>query len=164
MGTRWRFAMKKADKDIDNEGVRSPLKGSGGYGIWDITGYYRPTKGLTARAGAFNILDKKYITWGEAKGLADDISRERYSAPGDGSAPHCATTSEQQTKKTGDKRRFFYIRFYLSRCSMAWRHHLTYPLPFSAGKINEATTPAASTTSTTMSETSGEISRPWCIR
>ncbi|MFC2304161.1 MAG: TonB-dependent receptor domain-containing protein [Cardiobacterium hominis] len=82
MGTRWRFAMKKADKDIDNEGVRSPLKGSGGYGIWDITGYYRPTKGLTARAGAFNILDKKYITWGEAKGLADDISRERYSAPG----------------------------------------------------------------------------------
>lgn len=54
--------MKKADKDIDNEGVRSPLKGSGGYGIWDITGYYRPTKGLTARAGAFNILDKKYIT------------------------------------------------------------------------------------------------------
>ena len=82
MGTRWRFAMKKADKDIDNEGVRSPLKGSGGYGIWDITGYYRPTKGLTARAGAFNILDKKYITWGEAKGLADDISRECYSAPG----------------------------------------------------------------------------------
>ena len=82
MGTRWRFAMKKADKDIDNEGVRSPLKGSGGYGIWDITGYYRPTKGLTARAGAFNILDKKYITWGEATGLADDISRERYSAPG----------------------------------------------------------------------------------
>ncbi len=82
MGTRWRFAMKKADKDIDNEGVRSPLKSSGGYGIWDITGYYRPTKGLTARAGAFNILDKKYITWGEAKGLADDISRERYSAPG----------------------------------------------------------------------------------
>lgn len=156
--------MKKADKDIDNEGVRSPLKGSGGYGIWDITGYYRPTKGLTARAGAFNILDKKYITWGEAKGLADDISRERYALPGDGSAPHCATTSEQQTKKTGDKRRFFYIRFYLSRCSMAWRHHLTYPLPFSAGKINEATTPAASTTSTTMSETSGEISRPWCIR
>lgn len=67
--------MKKADKDIDDEGVRSPLKGSGGYGIWDITGYYRPTKGLTARAGAFNILDKKYITWGEAKGLADDISQ-----------------------------------------------------------------------------------------
>jgi len=67
-------------------------------------------------------------------------------------------------RPTGQKRGFFYIRFYLSRCSMAWRHHLTYPLPFSAGKINEATTPAASTTSTTMSEASGEISRPWCIR
>ena len=111
--------MKKADKDIDNEGVRSPLKGSGGYGIWDITGYYRPTKGLTARAGAFNILDKNTSPGARPKDLPTTSAANAAALPGDGSAPHCDTTSEQQTKKTGDKRRFFYIRFYLSRCSMA---------------------------------------------
>ena len=73
---------KKADKDVSSTDPRNTAKGIGGYGVWDVTGYYRPVKGLTARAGVFNILDKKYITWGEAYRLGDEISRTRYSAPG----------------------------------------------------------------------------------
>ena len=82
VGTHWRFATKKADKDVSSTDPRNTAKGIGGYGVWDVTGYYRPVKGLTARAGVFNILDKKYITWGEAYRLGDEISRTRYSAPG----------------------------------------------------------------------------------
>lgn len=50
--------------------------------MWDMTGYYKPVKGLTARAGVFNILNKKYISWSEASGVSDNATRERYNAPG----------------------------------------------------------------------------------
>lgn len=38
-----------------------------GYGIVDLTAYYRPTENLTVNAGIFNIADKKYWIWDDVR-------------------------------------------------------------------------------------------------
>ena len=75
--SKLRLAAGKKTGDISSPDIAP----SSGYGVWDITAYWKPVKNLTARAGAFNILDKKYLPWSEARGLTG-TSRERYSAPG----------------------------------------------------------------------------------
>lgn len=52
-----------------------------GYAVVDLTAYYQPVKGLTLRAGVFNLFDKEYITWRDARWLSA-LSRQRYSASG----------------------------------------------------------------------------------
>lgn len=41
--------------------------------ILDATAYLRITEGLTLRGGVFNILDKKYSWWSDARGLANTV-------------------------------------------------------------------------------------------
>lgn len=66
--------------------------------VFDMFGYYRPTKNLTLRGGVYNIFDTKYHTWDSLRGInmnstINSISRvhyergnlqglERYYAPG----------------------------------------------------------------------------------
>lgn len=78
VSSKLRLAAAKKAGGISDGNIR-PI---GGYAVWDAAAYWKPVKGLTARAGVFNILDKKYLPWNEARGLADDTARERYSAPG----------------------------------------------------------------------------------
>lgn len=60
---------------------------------FDVFGYYRPTKNLTLRAGAYNIFNRQYHTWDTLRGInvyASTSNRvdkqgqglERYYAPG----------------------------------------------------------------------------------
>ncbi|HMO76207.1 MAG TPA: TonB-dependent hemoglobin/transferrin/lactoferrin family receptor [Sphingopyxis sp.] len=42
-----------------------------GFTILDATAFVRVIEGLTLRAGVFNILDKKYSWWSDARGLAN---------------------------------------------------------------------------------------------
>lgn len=64
-----------------------------GFTILDATAYLRITEGLTLRGGIFNILDKKYSWWSDARGLANttliggrnlpiDVIADAYTQPG----------------------------------------------------------------------------------
>lgn len=72
-----RFAAGKKARDIAGDTLPT-----GGYGVWDISAYWKPLKGLTARAGIFNVLDKQYLPWSDARGLTSEPLRARHSAPG----------------------------------------------------------------------------------
>lgn len=37
--------------------------------VFDLFGYYKPTKNLTLRAGAYNIFNRKYHTWDSLRGI-----------------------------------------------------------------------------------------------
>ncbi|SUO93220.1 TonB-dependent hemoglobin/transferrin/lactoferrin family receptor [Suttonella ornithocola] len=81
IGSRLNFAAAKKAKDITNNNPRLTINPVGGYATWDMTAYYRPIKDLTLRAGAYNLLDKKYISWGEARVL-DEHKRQINTATG----------------------------------------------------------------------------------
>ncbi len=60
--------------------------------VFDLTGYYKPTKNVTVRAGIFNVFDKKYATWDDRRDInfyghvnrVDDKTGQgldRFSAP-----------------------------------------------------------------------------------
>jgi len=64
-----------------------------GFTILDATAFVRLTEGLTLRGGVFNILDKKYSWWSDARGLANttliggrnlpiDVIADAYTQPG----------------------------------------------------------------------------------
>ncbi|MDO5090881.1 MAG: TonB-dependent hemoglobin/transferrin/lactoferrin family receptor [Cardiobacteriaceae bacterium] len=72
------FASGKKTRDISDPAI-APV---GGYGVWDINAYWKPVDKLTARAGIFNLLDKKYLPWNDARGISDAATRERHTAPG----------------------------------------------------------------------------------
>lgn len=63
--------------------------------VFDIYGYWKPTKNLTLRAGIYNLFDRKYFTWDAMRSLDPYTPRttntihfdsgrglERYAAPG----------------------------------------------------------------------------------
>lgn len=60
--------------------------------VFDIFGYYRPFKNFTARAGVYNVFDRKYHTWDALRGInansttntvdRDGVGLERFHAPG----------------------------------------------------------------------------------
>lgn len=66
---------------------------SGGYTTVDLTGYYKPTKNLTLQLGAYNLTNKKYMTWDSARSIRpfgtsnmidkkNDKGINRFLAPG----------------------------------------------------------------------------------
>ncbi|MGY0219799.1 TonB-dependent hemoglobin/transferrin/lactoferrin family receptor [Endozoicomonadaceae bacterium StTr2] len=56
---------------------------SKGYGIFDLTAYYKPVEQLTLRAGLFNLTDKKYWIWEDVRGRSADFAGlDRYTQPG----------------------------------------------------------------------------------
>lgn len=75
---KWHFASAKKSKDLPSSGYLP----TGGYGVFDLTGYYRPIPDLTVRAGVFNAFDKAYIPWSDAKTLSNSLDQQIYSAPG----------------------------------------------------------------------------------
>ncbi|MRI33084.1 hypothetical protein EOPP23_08820 [Endozoicomonas sp. OPT23] len=75
----------KGQSDIEN----TDRFETAGYGVFDLTGYYKPVNSLTLRAGLFNITDKEYWKWEDIRGLQKSgrgaISTsafDRYSQPG----------------------------------------------------------------------------------
>ena len=54
-----------------------------GYGIVDLTAYYKPTDSITINAGVFNITDKKYFLWNDVRNITvENASINRYTQPG----------------------------------------------------------------------------------
>ncbi len=51
--------------------------------ILDLTARVRVTNAITVRGGVFNLLDKKYVTWADVRGLADtSATRDAFTRPG----------------------------------------------------------------------------------
>ncbi len=86
----WTLVAAKDKDDISNSDIASDESETGGeqfatpgYGLVDITTYYKPIKEVTLTAGIFNMTDKKYWHWDDVRGLSgtyDGLSR--YTQPG----------------------------------------------------------------------------------
>ena len=80
--------VKGKDKsDIDQSEASSSKEGdqfeAPGYGIVDLTAYYKPMKDLTLSAGLFNLTDKKYWHWNDVRGKGQaNQGLDRYTQPG----------------------------------------------------------------------------------
>ena len=63
---------------------------SPGYGVVDLTGFYKVTKDVTVNAGLYNLTDKKYWNWDDVRGydsvgeagVLNPANMERLTAPG----------------------------------------------------------------------------------
>jgi hemoglobin/transferrin/lactoferrin receptor protein len=51
--------------------------------VVDVTGWWNVTEAVTLRAGVFNLTDRTYWWWSDARGLAANSTvTEGYSQPG----------------------------------------------------------------------------------
>lgn len=80
-GLDWHLVAAKKASDI-NSPSDSKIAPSAGYGTLDVNAYYKPIKGLTVRAGVFNVFDKNYTTWSHARNASSDAERALNSEPG----------------------------------------------------------------------------------
>lgn len=71
-GVEWMtyFSAAKKAKDISDDdlnasyGALSPI---GGYGVSNLTAYFRPIKDMQINAGVYNVFDKRYAVWSESQ-------------------------------------------------------------------------------------------------
>ncbi len=79
----WTLVKRKdrVDDSVFNapDGTSSQFK-TPGFGILDLTGYYRLTDDLTLNAGLFNLTDKKYWLWDDVRGY-DSVGEASVLSP-----------------------------------------------------------------------------------
>ncbi|MNH30509.1 putative hemoglobin and hemoglobin-haptoglobin-binding protein 2 precursor [compost metagenome] len=51
-----------------------------GYGVLDLTGYYKVTNDITVNAGLYNLTDKKYWQWDDVRGY-DGLGEAAVTSP-----------------------------------------------------------------------------------
>ena len=83
-GGRWNGPLTKYVKDY-------PWLNKSAF-VFDMYGFYKPSKNLTVRAGVYNVFNRKYTTWDSLRGLysystTNNVDRDgkgldRYRAPG----------------------------------------------------------------------------------
>lgn len=88
----WTLVAGKDESDISqgdtaagdmNENGSGEQFATPGYGLLDLTVYYKPHENVTINAGVFNITDKEYWSWDDVRGLsADYVGLDRYTQPG----------------------------------------------------------------------------------
>ncbi len=86
----WTLVAGKDSDDISNLGDVNTDGNQGeehfaspGYGLVDLTAYYKPYKDITINAGIFNMTDKKYWVWNDVRNLtASYQGLNRYTQPG----------------------------------------------------------------------------------
>ncbi|MCJ8272235.1 MAG: TonB-dependent receptor, partial [Psychrosphaera sp.] len=75
----WTLTSKKDAEDVSDEALATTV----GYGIVDLSGYYKLGESWQLRAGVYNLTDKKYSVWESIRGLsADSDSLSRFARPG----------------------------------------------------------------------------------
>ncbi len=78
----WTLVKGKSGSDVKSENGEEQFNPSG-YGLVDLTAYYKPARNLTLRAGVFNITDREYWLWDDIDGKATDFDGlDRFSQPG----------------------------------------------------------------------------------
>ncbi|MCF5495194.1 TonB-dependent receptor, partial [Pseudomonas syringae] len=61
------------------DGTSSQFK-TPGFGILDLTGYYKVSNDVTVNAGLYNLTDKKYWRWDDVRGY-DGVGEAGVTAP-----------------------------------------------------------------------------------
>ena len=75
--------ISNADSDANEGNPDGEQFATPGYGLVDLTAYYKPHKDVTINAGIFNITDKKYWAWDDVRGISNDyVGLNRYTQPG----------------------------------------------------------------------------------
>ena len=89
----WTLVKRKDQVDdtsfFSPDGTSKQFK-SPGYGVLDLTGFYKVTKDVTVNAGLYNLTDKKYWNWDDVRGydsvgeagVLNPANMERLTAPG----------------------------------------------------------------------------------
>jgi hemoglobin/transferrin/lactoferrin receptor protein len=67
------WTLVRSKNRVDDSAFKAPDGGSSqfktpGFGIIDLTGYYKITQDLTLNAGLYNLTDKKYWRWDDVRG------------------------------------------------------------------------------------------------
>ncbi|MDI2591574.1 TonB-dependent receptor [Pseudomonas sp. 681] len=79
----WTLVKKKDRVDDSNfkspDGVSSQFK-SPGFGILDLSGFYKVTDDVTVSAGVYNLTDKKYWLWDDVRGY-DSVGEAAVLSP-----------------------------------------------------------------------------------
>jgi len=76
-------AAKKTRIDSSQYGAGVTPFASPSYQVFDLFGWWRPAKGVTVQAGLFNVFDKKYWLWSNARLLnANAQNLDLFSSPG----------------------------------------------------------------------------------
>ncbi|MCQ9469905.1 TonB-dependent hemoglobin/transferrin/lactoferrin family receptor [Pseudomonas alliivorans] len=79
----WTLVKRKTGVDDSNfhtpDGTSSQFK-TPGFGILDLTGYYKVTDDVTVNAGLYNLTDKKYWLWDDVRGY-DGVGEAGVTAP-----------------------------------------------------------------------------------
>ena len=89
----WTLVKRKDQVDdstfFSPDGTSSQFK-SPGYGVVDLTSFYKVTKDVTVNAGLYNLTDKKYWNWDDVRGydsvgeagVLNPANMDRLTAPG----------------------------------------------------------------------------------
>ena len=89
----WTLVKRKDQVDDTSffapDGTSKQFK-SPGYGVLDLTGFYKVTKDVTVNAGLYNLTDKKYWNWDDVRGydsvgeagVLNPANMDRLTAPG----------------------------------------------------------------------------------
>ncbi|ORC59757.1 TonB-dependent receptor [Pseudomonas floridensis] len=79
----WTLVKRKSGVDESNfhspDGTSSQFK-TPGFGIVDLTGYYKVTHDVTVNAGLYNLTDRKYWLWDDVRGY-DGVGEAGVTAP-----------------------------------------------------------------------------------
>lgn len=72
-GGQLNWTLVRRKDRVDDSAFKAPDGGSSqfkspGYGVLDLTSYYRITQDLTLNAGLYNLTDKKYWRWDDVRG------------------------------------------------------------------------------------------------
>ena len=79
------LTLVKAKSDVDEDSFHSPDGTSSqfktaGFGLLDLTGYYKLTDDLTLNAGLYNLTDRKYWLWDDVRGY-DGVGEAGVTSP-----------------------------------------------------------------------------------
>ena len=75
--------ISNADSDSDMNELGGEQFATPGYGLVDLTAYYKPHQDVTINAGIFNIGDKKYWVWDDVRGYSNSYTGiNRLTQPG----------------------------------------------------------------------------------
>lgn len=89
----WTLVKRKDQVDDSNffspDGTSTQFK-SPGYGVIDLSGFYKVTRDVTVNAGLYNLTDKKYWSWDDVRGydsvgeagVINPANMDRLTAPG----------------------------------------------------------------------------------
>lgn len=78
-----RSDISNTDSDSDMGDLGGEQFAAPGYGLVDLTAYYKPHQDVTINAGIFNIGDKKYWSWDDVRGYSSSYAGiNRLTQPG----------------------------------------------------------------------------------